>query len=111
MNKLYHDKLGKRKRSSVRDRFDKYRQRVWQLLQNPHSAAQLRSLTLLQPFDHGVISKTLSLTQFCDVRKYSKTALTQRDSRVDHVLELVGQNAPGLRFFEYIRRRAFIETY
>lgn len=69
------------------------------MMLSPGDAARLRSLTLLQPFDYD-FGNDQPRSQFVDVRKYRHTALVEKDSQVDLVLEIIRQNAPQLRYFE-----------
>jgi len=67
---------------------------------NSKSAARLRSIILLSPFDYELVSDKLSISQLYDARRYRDTALVEKDSLVDNVLNLIRRNSPEIRFFE-----------
>jgi hypothetical protein len=77
----------------------KHQEKVLDLLQTPARASQLTSFTLLRSYDFEATDVSR-----LSARKHRQTTLIENGVELGRVLELLNQNAPSLRRFEYVRR-------
>jgi hypothetical protein len=77
--------------------YETYRQKMLKLLRTPQQASQLKSFTLLLPYDFEATDVT-----GLSARKYRHTGLVESDAEMEYVLKLLSQNATHLRRFKYV---------